>query len=72
MSSSYYEIHVPIRILFTILCNIHNILYAEVYEGVIDPPIAKAPLRHVSAPEPKAPQSAPNQNICGDCERLIV
>ncbi|XP_025408370.1 PDZ and LIM domain protein Zasp isoform X1 [Sipha flava] len=44
---------------------------SEVNQSVVDP-IIKTATRHVSAPEPKAPQSAPNQNICADCERLIV
>lgn len=37
---------------------------------------AVAGLRHVTAPEQKtpstAPQLPPGQNICADCERLIV
>ncbi|KAL5244921.1 hypothetical protein ACI65C_012331 [Semiaphis heraclei] len=41
------------------------------HQHVVDS-MNKNATRHVSAPEPKAPQSAPNQNICADCERLIV
>lgn len=57
--------------MYYFLYNIYNILYAEVNHSVVDP-LIKTATRHVSAPEPKAPQSAPNQNICADCERLIV
>lgn len=44
--------------------------------GVIVPPTV-AGLRHVSAPENKVPSSPqatlpPGQNVCADCERLIV
>jgi hypothetical protein len=39
-------------------------------------PSAVTGLRHVSAPEtrpaPANPQLPPGQNICADCERLIV
>ncbi|KAK9888914.1 hypothetical protein WA026_001135 [Henosepilachna vigintioctopunctata] len=39
-------------------------------------PVAIAGLRHVAAPEnkpqPPSPQLPPGQNICADCERLIV
>lgn len=48
------------------------IVNTEVYQNIVVDPIMKSATRHVSAPEPKAPQSAPNQNICADCERLIV
>jgi hypothetical protein len=47
-------------------------LNTEVNQHVVVDTMNKIPTRHVSAPEPKAPQSAPNQNICADCERLIV
>ncbi|VVC31721.1 Hypothetical protein CINCED_3A005226 [Cinara cedri] len=46
-------------------------LEPEFRQCVIDP-IIKSPMRHVSAPEPKAPQNAPNQSICSECERLVV
>ncbi|XP_022176856.1 PDZ and LIM domain protein Zasp isoform X3 [Myzus persicae] len=42
------------------------------HQHVVIDTMNKNATRHVSAPEPKAPQSAPNQNICADCERLIV
>lgn len=39
-------------------------------------PVAIAGLRHVVAPEtkpqPSSPQLPPGQNVCADCERLIV
>lgn len=46
-----------------------------VQNGTTSPPVSG--LRHVSAPQPKSPSSsqtslAPGQNICADCERLIV
>ncbi|XP_025201603.1 uncharacterized protein LOC112599084 isoform X2 [Melanaphis sacchari] len=47
-------------------------LETEVHQNVVVDTMNKNATRHVSAPEPKAPQSAPNQNICADCERLIV
>ncbi|XP_026814106.1 PDZ and LIM domain protein Zasp isoform X10 [Rhopalosiphum maidis] len=47
-------------------------LETEVHQNVVIDTMNKNATRHVSAPEPKAPQSAPNQNICADCERLIV
>lgn len=44
--------------------------------GVITAPLGVAGLRHVTAPEnkpaPPTPQLPPGQNICADCERLIV
>lgn len=53
---------------YSLFCNVYNV---EVSHNVVNP-IIKTATRHVSAPEPKAPQSAPNQNICADCERLIM
>jgi len=47
-------------------------LETEVHQNVVVDTMNKNATRHVSAPESKAPQSAPNQNICADCERLIV
>ncbi|XP_003247586.1 PDZ and LIM domain protein Zasp isoform X5 [Acyrthosiphon pisum] len=47
-------------------------LNTEVNQHVVVDTMNKIATRHVSAPEPKAPQSVPNQNICADCERLIV
>jgi len=61
MSLSYNFVH-----------DVQNVLYAEVNQQVVVNTMNKNATRHVSAPEPKAPQSAPNQNICADCERLIV
>lgn len=46
-------------------------LETEVSQSVVES-MNKNAMRHVSAPEPKAPQSAPNQNICAECERLVV
>lgn len=44
--------------------------------GVVSAPSGVAGLRHVTAPEqkpaPSTPQLPPGQNICADCERLIV
>lgn len=44
--------------------------------GVVTAPLGVAGLRHVIAPETKAApptqQLPPGQNICADCERLIV
>lgn len=44
--------------------------------GVVTAPLGVAGLRHVSAPEakptPSTPQLPPGQNICAECERLIV
>ncbi|KAK5646131.1 hypothetical protein RI129_004595 [Pyrocoelia pectoralis] len=44
--------------------------------GVVTAPLGIAGLKHVSAPEnkpaPPTPQLPPGQNICADCERLIV
>uniref|UniRef100_A0A1Y1MJT0 PDZ domain-containing protein n=1 Tax=Photinus pyralis TaxID=7054 RepID=A0A1Y1MJT0_PHOPY len=44
--------------------------------GVVTTPLGVAGLRHVAAPEnkpaPPTPQLPPGQNICADCERLIV
>lgn len=57
---------------YNFLHDVQNVLYTEVnHQHVVDS-MNKNATRHVSAPEPKAPQSAPNQNICADCERLIV
>lgn len=51
--------------------------YSEPDSGVVTSPNRGiAGLRHVSAPEnkpqPPKPQLPPGQNICADCERLIV
>ncbi|KRT85169.1 LIM domain containing protein, partial [Oryctes borbonicus] len=44
--------------------------------GVVTTPLGVGGLRHVQAPENKpvssTPQLPPGQNICADCERLIV
>ena len=61
MSLSYFFLH-----------NVQNVQYAEVNQNVVVDTMNKNATRHVSAPEPKAPKSAPNQNICADCERLIM
>lgn len=50
---------------------------AEPESGIVTAPnIGVAGLRHVHAPEnrptPANPQLPPGQNICADCERLIV
>lgn len=49
---------------------------AAASSGVVSAPLGIAGLRHVTAPEakqtPSTPQLPPGQNICADCERLIV
>lgn len=49
---------------------------AAANSGVVSTPLGVGGLRHVSAPEakpaPSTPQLPPGQNICADCERLIV
>jgi len=57
---------------YSFLYNVQNVIHTEVHQNVVVDTMNKNATRHVSAPEPKAPQSAPNQNICADCERLIV
>lgn len=78
----YYIYH---RFVQYNLCN--RVFYRRMYihvkfciiepdSGVVSVPLAVGGLRHVQAPETKPPSSTPSlppgQNICADCERLIV
>lgn len=69
-----YIMHAYVRVY---ICCIEQVTGGgQVGGGVVIPPPVSG-LRHVSAPETRAPTSPqaalpPGQNVCADCERLIV